>query len=88
MIRYCGELNSIGCVTILFDPKKENTISVKNSHHKCDYAAFEGFKTKGEPVGVMSRGDWLLKDGKITATKGRGKFIKRARFTANSEMVR
>ncbi|MBI3542751.1 MAG: dihydropyrimidinase [Deltaproteobacteria bacterium] len=73
---------------VLFDPKKENTISVKTSKQRCDYSSFEGFKTKGEPVAVMSRGEWLLKEGKITAPKGHGKFVKRARFTGTSEMVR
>ncbi|MBI3555170.1 MAG: dihydropyrimidinase [Deltaproteobacteria bacterium] len=73
---------------VLFDPNVENTISVKTSKHRCDYSAFEGFKTKGAPVGVLGRGEWLFKDGKAVAPKGWGKFVKRARFSGTSEMVR
>ena len=73
---------------VLFDPNLEDTISVKTSKHRCDYSAFEGFKTKGGAVGVLSRGEWLLKDGKVVAPKSWGKFVKRARFTGTSEMVR
>jgi dihydropyrimidinase len=73
---------------VLFDPKRESVISQKTSHHRCDYSAFEGFRTKGEPVAVMVRGEWLYKDGKPTAPKAHGKFIKRARFGGVSELVR
>ena len=73
---------------VLFDPTRDGVITVKNSKHKCDYSAFEGFKTKGESVSVMSRGEWVMKDRKMTAVKGRGQYIKRSRFTGVSEMVR
>ena len=73
---------------VLFDPKRENTISVKNSKHHCDYALFEGFKTKGEPVSVLVRGEWALKNGNVTVPKGFGKFVKRTKFSGTSEMVR
>ena len=73
---------------VLFDPGKEGVISVKTSHHRCDYSAFEGFKTKGEPVSVLSRGEWVFKNGKVMATRGRGQFLKRARFAKTEAYVR
>jgi dihydropyrimidinase len=73
---------------VLFDPKKENVISVKSSRQKCDYSSFEGMKTKGEAVSVLTRGEWALKDGKLLAKKGFGKFLKRAKFAGKSELVR
>ncbi len=65
---------------VLFDPAAENIISVKTSKHRCDYSAFEGFKTIGEPVHVLSRGEWVLKDKKVVVPRGYGQFIKRKRF--------
>lgn len=65
---------------VLFDPNRDNTISVKSSRHRCDYSLFEGFKTLGEPVSVLVRGEWGLKDRKIVIEKGFGRFLRRARF--------
>jgi dihydropyrimidinase len=73
---------------VLFDPAKEGTISVKNSKHHCDYALFEGFKTKGQAVHVLTRGEWAVKDAKIMAAKGFGQFVKRSRFTGNVDTIR
>lgn len=64
---------------VIFDPKKESTISVQSSYQRCDYSAFEGFKTTGEPVSVMIRGEWVMREGKITATPGTGRFIERSK---------
>src|SRR5690606_25751056 len=44
---------------VIFDPEREETISVKNpcTHHmNVDYSAYEGFKVKGFPETVLSRG--------------------------------
>jgi dihydropyrimidinase len=73
---------------VLFDPNRESTISVKTSKHHCDYSAFEGFKTKGEPVSVLVNGEWALKNGKVTVKKGSGKFIQRSKIGGASEWVR
>lgn len=73
---------------VLFDPHREGVISVKNSKHRCDYSAFEGFKTKGEALSVMLRGEWLYKDGRVTAPKAYGRFIKRDKFNKVSHWVR
>lgn len=42
-----------------------------------DYSVYDGMAVKGWPVYTVSRGDIIQKDGKITAEKGRGRFIKR-----------
>ncbi|MEK6705750.1 MAG: dihydropyrimidinase [Bdellovibrionota bacterium] len=62
---------------VLFDPTKESMISSKNSHHRCDYSAFEGFRLKGKPAGVLIRGAWALKDGDVKIKRGFGQFLKR-----------
>lgn len=73
---------------VLFDPSREGVISAKTSKQRCDYSAFEGFKTRGEAVAVLTGGEWAMRDGKITARKGAGKFIKRARFSSAVQSVR
>ena len=73
---------------VLFDPNRENTISVKTSKHRCDYSSFEGFKTHGEAVSVLVRGNWVLRNNKVTVKPGSGRYLKRSRFTGTSEMVR
>lgn len=72
---------------VLFDPNQKGTISVKTSKHRCDHALFEGFKTEGETVSVLTRGEWAVKDRKITVPKAFGKFVKRAKFNP-VELVR
>lgn len=65
---------------VLFDPTRENVISAKTSHHRCDHSIFEGFKTRGEAVSVLTHGEWAMKNGKITVERGAGRFVRRARF--------
>ncbi len=73
---------------VLFDPTRLSTISVAHSKHRCDYSAFEGFKTQGEAVSVLVRGEWAMKDRKILATRGVGQYIPRQRFNAHQQWVR
>jgi dihydropyrimidinase len=73
---------------VLFDPTRENVISAKTSRQRCDYSSFEGVKTRGEAVSVLTRGEWALRNGQIEVQKGAGRFVPRARFTATSELVR
>lgn len=40
-----------------------------------DYSLYENFELVGWPVYTISRGEVIVKDGKITAESGRGKFI-------------
>jgi len=65
-----------------FDPSPEWVLSVKNSKHRCDYNAYEGFKIKGKPTQVLSAGRWIVKDGEFTGEVGAGRFVKRLPFNA------
>ncbi len=73
---------------VLFDGTVDGVISAKTQKHRCDYSVFEGFKTKGVPIGVLSRGEWVLKDQKPVAKKGRGQFVKREKFSLATNYVR
>jgi len=69
---------------IVFDPNREETISVKNpcTHHmRVDFSAYEGFVVKGFTETVISRGKVIVKDTEYTGTKGDGQFIKRGYYS-------
>ena len=50
---------------VIFDPKVERTISAETHHMAVDYNAFEGMKITGEPVSVLSRGQFVISDKAI-----------------------
>lgn len=64
---------------VIFDPEIERTISAKTHHLAVDYNALEGMKITGEPVSVLSRGEFVIKDKKFVGHLGRGQYLKRAR---------
>lgn len=69
---------------VLFDPNAERTISVDTHHMNVDYSALEGMKIIGEPVTVLSRGDYVIKDKQFVGKPGKGKYLKCNKFNHNS----
>lgn len=65
---------------VIFDPNKERVISAETHHMNVDYSAFEGFKITGEPISVLSRGEFVIRDKTFVGKAGRGKYVKRERF--------
>lgn len=61
---------------VIWNPKKENTISVNNHHQNCDLEIYEGFKTTGEPEIVIANGEIKVESG-VLASENKGKFLKR-----------
>ncbi|MEW9079952.1 dihydropyrimidinase [Terrisporobacter glycolicus] len=62
---------------VLYDAKKEVTLTKDVLHENVDYTAFEGVKVSGYPVMTLSRGDVVAKDGEYIGENNRGEFIKR-----------
>src|SRR5436190_15894142 len=62
---------------VIFDPDKERTISVKSHHMNCDYSLFEGWKIRGYPETVLSRGKVVVENNEYKGRAGDGKFLKR-----------
>ena len=65
---------------VIFDPDREETISIDNpcTHHmNVDFNTFEGFKVKGFPETVLSRGRVVIEKNEQKVEKG-GQYIKRA----------
>jgi len=65
---------------VIWDPEKTVTYGVDLAQHRTDYNLYEGWRLKGFPEKVMSRGK-LIVDGKTWyGKKGNGKFIHRKPF--------
>lgn len=69
---------------VIFDPHKERTISAETHHMKVDYSAFEGMRIVGEPVSVLSRGEFVIRDKQFAGKPGAGKYVKRMRFNSHN----
>ncbi|SFJ66826.1 dihydropyrimidinase [Halobacillus dabanensis] len=65
---------------VIFDPNVERTISVETSHMAADYNPFEGMKVTGQPVSVLSRGDFVIKEKEFVGKLGKGNYLKRSRY--------
>jgi dihydropyrimidinase len=63
---------------VIFDPRREHTISAKTHHMRVDYSMFEGIKVTGTPDVVLSRGRVIVANGEFQGRPGQGEFIRRA----------
>ena len=67
---------------VIFDPDKEQTISVQTHHMNVDYSAYEGRKLRGAVETVLSRGQLVVEDGEFKGRAGAGQFLKRGTCVA------
>ncbi|MYL50110.1 dihydropyrimidinase [Halobacillus litoralis] len=65
---------------VIFDPNVERTISVETSHMAADYNPFEGMKVTGQPISVLSRGDFVIQNKEFVGKLGKGNYLKRSRY--------
>ena len=75
-----GRLASVVAKRLL-SGEKIVIINAKNMHSQSDYDPYEGFEVTGWPVFTISRGEVICEDGKVNAKAGRGKLLKRKRFS-------
>jgi dihydropyrimidinase len=62
---------------VIFDPYIDRTISAATHHMNCDYSLFEGWKIKGQPQTVLSRGKVIIENNQYLGQKTDGQFLKR-----------
>jgi dihydropyrimidinase len=62
---------------IVWDPKREKTISAKTQQSAIDYNVFEGFRVKGLPRYVLTRGEVAIVEDKVDTHQGHGQFVAR-----------
>ena len=72
----------IGCDAdiMIVDRENEYTISVDMLKGAADFTPFEGYKVKGWPETVISRGNIVVDNGKMIAEPGAGRLIRRNKF--------
>ncbi|MDG4656796.1 dihydropyrimidinase [Ectobacillus antri] len=65
---------------VIFDPYVERVISARTHHMAVDYSTFEGMCVTGEPVSVLSRGEFIVRDKQFVGKPGQGQYVKRAQY--------
>jgi dihydropyrimidinase len=65
---------------VLWDAKKQVTITNRLMQHIIDYTPYEGLKVIGWPVSTIRRGEVVMKDGSVQAEPGTGEFLARAPY--------
>ncbi|MEW6299586.1 MAG: dihydropyrimidinase [Thermodesulfobacteriota bacterium] len=67
---------------VIFDPQKAVTIRRADMHSRSDYELYEGFRVTGWPTMTLSRGEVIVDNGNVLGQAGRGRLLKRQKFTA------
>jgi dihydropyrimidinase len=62
---------------VVFDPRREITLSRAVLHENCDYTPYDGFRLRGYPVLTMLRGQVIVRDGQFVGQPGDGRFLPR-----------
>jgi dihydropyrimidinase len=65
---------------VLWDAKKQVTISNHLMQHIIDYTPYEGMEVTGWPVSTIRRGEVVMKDGNVQAEPGSGQFLARGPY--------
>ncbi|MFO8192234.1 MAG: dihydropyrimidinase [Bacillota bacterium] len=66
---------------VIFNPEAEFTLSSTEQFQNVDYNPYEGFRGKGKPELVFSRGTLIFEHGEYTGAVGHGRFIPRQPFS-------
>jgi dihydropyrimidinase len=64
----------------VWDPEKKVTIEA--THDRTGYTPYKGRALSGWPITVLSRGEVIVEHGKLSAERGRGRFLARGRSEA------
>ncbi len=60
---------------LLWDPVGQRTVDEVALMSESDFSPYGGLDLVGRPVGVLSRGEWLYREGEMLGTPGRGRFV-------------
>jgi dihydropyrimidinase len=62
---------------VVFDPAGRRTLRATALHHTSDFTPYEGLAVRGSVRHVLSRGRWLIRDQRLRAERGHGRFLER-----------
>ncbi|WHY88867.1 dihydropyrimidinase [Neobacillus novalis] len=71
---------------VIFDPNVERVISAETHHMAVDYNAFEGMQVTGEPISVLVRGEYVVREKQFVGKPGSGQYLKRAKYRTNTPL--
>lgn len=63
----------------IWDPRETRMVSLADQHDAMDYTPFEGMTLTGWPRTVLSRGEDVIRERELVASRGRGRFVARGR---------
>ncbi len=72
---------------VVWDPKREKTISAKSQQSAIDYNVFEGKQVKGLPRYTLTRGKVAIEESTVKTEEGHGEFVSREPFPAVSRAL-
>ncbi len=72
---------------VVWDPKREKTISADTQQSAIDYNVFEGKHVKGLPRFTLTRGQVAVQEGAMKTQEGHGEFVPREPFQAVSKAL-
>ena len=62
---------------VVYDPEPSGQIRAEDLHYLADYTPYEGMPVRGRVRAVISRGEIIVRKGRFTGRKGRGRFVRR-----------
>jgi dihydropyrimidinase len=62
---------------VVFDPKKQHTLSAETHHMRTDYSCYEGMELTGAVDTVLSRGKVIIAGNQYQGRKGDGQYLSR-----------
>lgn len=65
---------------VIFNPSVQRVISAKTHHMNVDYNPFEGMSVTGEPVSVLVRGEFVIREKQFIGQPGSGKYLHRRTY--------
>ncbi len=65
---------------VLWDPKAQRVLDNAMMGHAIDYSPYEGLAVTGWPVATLRRGEVVMRDGKVQAEPGSGRFLPRGPY--------
>lgn len=71
---------------VLFDPSAKRVISAGTHHMNVDYNAFEGKRITGEPVSVLVRGEFVIREKAFVGEAGSGRYLCRRKYGSSPEL--
>ena len=68
---------------VIWDPKREGTVTAAADYSRSDYSVYEGWPVVGWPITAIRRGRIVFEDGKLAGSPGSGQLLPRTTWRPN-----